>query len=294
LDHKADVATGLPERRRFITGAAASLIALGAGGGGVYLLLQNQKSSSQRRQVSDETPSRPTESEIAPARPNETQLTNAFGWFKERFGNEVAARVVATPIDITLIAAIAVNESFYIWGQRFQPMPTAEILALCVGDTLDAPARQAFPATKAALLAAPRGAEMFQIAREALEALATTLPAYRSILSNPDKFVRQFGIFGSDLQFYRTDPDFFLMRKWKDFGECLARVISSLTHAVQVTFGPDKKSLSDFEKACVAIAYNTGRFDKTKELKQGFFDGTRYYGEFAFDNIRLARKVLGS
>jgi hypothetical protein len=46
-----------------------------------------------------------------------------------------------------------------------------EVLELCVGDTLDEPKRNAFPKHKEALLAAPNGDKMFQVAREALELL---------------------------------------------------------------------------------------------------------------------------
>lgn len=52
-----------------------------------------------------------------------------------------------------------------------------------------------------------------------------------------------------------------------------------------------KKSLTDFEFACVAIAYNSGSFDPSKGLKQGHFDGTKYYGELVFDFVRLSRMV---
>jgi hypothetical protein len=52
-----------------------------------------------------------------------------------------------------------------------------------------------------------------------------------------------------------------------------------------------KTSLNDYEMACVAIAYNAGRFNPNRGLKQGHFNGTKYYGEEIFDFIRLSRTV---
>jgi hypothetical protein len=43
--------------------------------------------------------------------------------------------------------------------------------------------------------------------------------------------------------------------------------------------------------ACVAIAYNTGRFKPNLGLKQGYFDGQKYYGESYFGYLRSARTV---
>jgi len=43
--------------------------------------------------------------------------------------------------------------------------------------------------------------------------------------------------------------------------------------------------------AAVAIAYNSGRYDPAKGLKQGYFDGTKYYGESYFAYLQLAGSV---
>ena len=52
-----------------------------------------------------------------------------------------------------------------------------------------------------------------------------------------------------------------------------------------------KTSLSDAEMAGVAIAYNTGRYDPAEGLKQGYFDGKKYYGENYFAYLQLAKSV---
>jgi hypothetical protein len=45
------------------------------------------------------------------------------------------------------------------------------------------------------------------------------------------------------------------------------------------------------ELAAVAIAYNTGNFKPSLGLKQGHFNGSRFYGEEIFSFIRLSRTV---
>lgn len=44
----------------------------------------------------------------------------------------------------------------------------ADVLRLSVGDTLDEPNRSAFPKNKDALIAAPRGQQMFDLAHQLL------------------------------------------------------------------------------------------------------------------------------
>ena len=45
------------------------------------------------------------------------------------------------------------------------------------------------------------------------------------------------------------------------------------------------------EMAAVAIAYNHGSFNPAKGLKQGFFDGHKFYGENFFDFLQTAKTV---
>ena len=53
----------------------------------------------------------------------------------------------------------------------------------------------------------------------------------------------------------------------------------------------NKPSLTDTELATVAIAYNTGGFNPAKGLKQGHFDGHKFYGENFFDFLQRAKKI---
>src|SRR3954465_11525783 len=95
-------------------------------------------------------------------------IQEGMGWFKHNFAAAIRHGAAGTPFTVDMLTAVAVQETFSIWGRMFQTLPVAKILELCVGDTLDAPNRSAFPIDKAALVAAPNGAQMFAIARQAL------------------------------------------------------------------------------------------------------------------------------
>jgi hypothetical protein len=119
--------------------------------------------------------------------------------------------------------------------------------------------------------------------------MAACIPAYRGAASRPDKFCHGFGIFQLDLQFFKTEPDYFLSRRYADFDAALARCVGELKSALKRLGWQAKTSLSDAEMAGVAIAYNTGRYDPAKGLKQGYFDGSKYYGENYYAYLQLAK-----
>ena len=212
-------------------------------------------------------------------------------WFKENFHGQIEAAIVDTPFTLDLLVAIACQETGHIWSvlRKKPSFTTDQVLVLCVGDTLDAPKRSAFPKTKAALLAKPDGDKMFVIAREALVAMAAHISGFP--VSNPNKFCHGYGMFQYDLQFFLEDPQYFLQKRYEKFSETLAKCISELTTKAKKIHLFDKPSLTDMELTAVAIAYNTGNFKPSKGLKQGHFNGTKFYGEEIFDFIRLAHTV---
>ena len=81
-------------------------------------------------------------------------------WFKRQFQDRIAPALAGSPLTVDMIAAIACQETGHIWPLlRRKSLSTARILALCVGDTLDADkGRAAFPRNKSDLLARPDGA----------------------------------------------------------------------------------------------------------------------------------------
>ncbi|MET0710864.1 MAG: SH3 domain-containing protein [Tardiphaga sp.] len=190
---------------------------------------------------------------------------------------------------------MACQETGHIWSVlRKKPQLTLDrILALCVGDTIDFKppngGRKAFPKNKAALLAVPRGDEMFAIARQALVGMAQFIPGFP--VSNPNKFCHGYGMFQLDLQFFKDDPDYFLEKRYEKFSETLARCIGEMTVKAKKIGLFNKPSLSDMELTAVAIAYNTGNFIPSKGLMQGFFDGQKFYGQHIFEFIRMAHTV---
>lgn len=217
-----------------------------------------------------------------------------IGWFKQQFKTRIENILKNTPFSVDMLTAIALQETGYIWGAIYETQPLEEILKVCVGDTLDSPNRSVFPKNKAELLRVPRGDEMFRIAREALEDVARFNSSYRRVAnSSPNKFCHGFGIFQYDLQFFRTNPDFFLEKRWYDFDECLnVFVRDELKAALRRAYGAGKNTLTDREMVYVAIAYNKGSVNVNGSFKQGHrSDDGRYYGENIWDYIRLSQQV---
>lgn len=216
-------------------------------------------------------------------------------WFKQHFHEKINAAVQNTPFSLDMIVAIACQETGYIWQTLRDPkhnLTLDEILELCVGDTLDeSGGRSAFPKTKDLLVAKPNGQQMFGIARQALTDMAKYIGGYQSVAARPNKFCHGFGVFQYDLQFFLKDPDYFLQKKYTDFDASLGKCIGELRSAMQRIGWGHKTVLSDYEMAGAAIAYNTGRYTPSKGLKQGHFDGKKYYGENFFDYLRLSQSV---
>ncbi len=132
--------------------------------------------------------------------------TDTIRWFKNQFHTQIEAAGRSTPFTLDMLTAIACQETGHIWDILRKKLSTAEVLALCVGDTLDSPKRNAFPKTKRDLIAKPKGKEMFDIARQALVDMAKFIPGFKGAAANPDKFCHGFGVFQYDLQFFRVDP----------------------------------------------------------------------------------------
>src|SRR5262249_22635723 len=114
---------------------------------------------------------------------------------------------------------------------------------------------------------------------------------YAGAVKNKDKFCHGYGIFQYDIQFFPKDPDYFLQRRYRDFAACAAKCVGELRNAAQRVRLNGKTSLTDMEMAAVAIAYNTGGFKPQKGLKQGYFNGTKFYGELFFDFLRQSKTV---
>ena len=220
----------------------------------------------------------------------------ALRWFKETFGHELTKSAADTPYSIDLLVAIAAQETGEIWAPLRNKLGVTELLGICVGDTLDADkGRVAFPQSRAALIAAPRGEEMFRIAHEALVSMAAHVPGYTKVAKLPHKFCHGYGIFQYDLQFFLTDPGYFLEGRWRHFSLSLGKCLEELRAATRRVGLGNRQSLTDLEQVAVTIAYNAGAFRPKKGLKQGHQspDG-RFYGENIFDYLRVSQTVAAA
>jgi len=221
------------------------------------------------------------------------KIPDAIAWFKKNFGPKVGKAVAGTPFSADMVTAIAYQETGYIWSVLVdKQLSLQKILELCVGDTIDAPGRDAFPRNKAELIAAPRGQEMFRIARQALVDMAQYGFGYQNAVRNPDKFCHGYGIFQYDIQFFKDDPAFFLQEKWSDLAACIGKIIGELRQAMQRQGWANKTTLTDTEKVYVAIAYNCGHANPARGFKQGHpSDDGRFYGENVFEYLRIAQSI---
>jgi hypothetical protein len=209
----------------------------------------------------------------------------------------MAAAVAGTPFEADHLVTIACQETGYIWSQlrKKAGMTPAKIAALCVGDTLDADrGRRAFPRTAADLKAAQDGENMFQIARKAILDLADNVPGFNFVRSNTDKFAHGYGIWQYDLQFYKKDAAYFLSRGYEDPERAAKKAVGELLASMKRAGAKvdTNGKLPDGEFVKTAIAYNRGRYDPSKGLKQGHKnDEGRFYGECIDEFLRLIRSV---
>ncbi len=214
-------------------------------------------------------------------------------WFKQNFQSDIQTGIAGTNFTVDFMVALACQETGDVWPVlRKKPgLSVQRIVELCVGDTLDSDrGRKAFPKTRADLESKSNGTQMFQVARQALVDMAQHVPGFP--VSNPNKFCHGFGVFQYDLQFFLDDPDYFLQKKYEKFSGTLGKALEELRSAAKKVHLDAKPALTDMELCTVAIAYNTGGFNPAKGLKQGHFDGTRFYGEQIHDFIALSRTVV--
>ena len=165
-----------------------------------------------------------------------------------------------------------------------------DLLAICVGDTLDADrGRAAFRNPGFDLVAAPHGEEMFQLAHAALVQMAKHVPGFAGVAKQAHKFCHGYGIFQYDLQFFKKDPTYFLEQRWR--ADASPKCLEELRAAMGRMGIKGQQTLTEFLLVHVAIAYNAGSFKPAKGLQQGHFDGKKFYGEMIFDFLRLSQTV---
>ena len=117
------------------------------------------------------------------------------------------------------------------------------------------------------------------------------MPAYALALKGDGKMCHGFGLFQRDLADFTVDPDFFLCKRWATLEGSVQACLAALRRAA-VQLGVDLgQPLNDDQRAALAIYYDCGRYDPTRGLRQGHFDGMRYYGESFMLHLQAARSV---
>jgi hypothetical protein len=228
-----------------------------------------------------------------------TVVQDAMIWMNDTFGAKIDAKLKNTPIPKALVVSIGIQETFYIWAKIYKTGTPEDVLAVCVGDTLDFPKRSsAWPKNRTELEAAPKGKAMFKVARAALERIAKINTGFKTVVKNPDKFCHGFGMFQHDIQFFRGDPDYFLDSRWATWDGTLDKGVVELQNAVKGLYGADKAALSHNEAVFVGIAYNRGVKGTKKDMaskgfKQGYKDDKGvYYGEHIDANLTAAKGLF--
>lgn len=228
-----------------------------------------------------------------------TAKQDAMIWMNNIFGSDIDAALAGTPITKTLVIAIGIQETFYIWAKMYKTATPEEVLAVCVGDTIDYPGRRsAWPKNRAELESHPQGKAMFKVARDALERIAKINAGYVKQANNPDKFCHGFGMFQYDIQFFRNDPSYFLNGTWATWKGTLERGVSELKSKLTELYGLGKSSLTHDEQVYLGIAYNRGakrtkKDIQTKRFKQGYKDGEGvYYGEHIDANLNAMKGLF--
>jgi hypothetical protein len=164
-------------------------------------------------------------------RVTEERMKAAIAWFNKQFTADIAKAIQEMPFPVDFLTALALQESYEVWGRAYQIKTVPEVLELCVGDISDASSGRnphAFPQNRAVLERAPGGREMFKIARHAFECMTEVAPSTRNTLKNKNKFCHALGIIQYDIQAFTHDSDYFFNWDWRDFSKCLAKCLMEL------------------------------------------------------------------
>lgn len=180
---------------------------------------------------------------------SEPQAKKAIKWMKANFGNDILKKIAGTKYSVDTVCGIFCQETaskLIGWMDSYEP---EVILARCVFD-----ASGDFPGT--IRYAFPKNREEFQEAYgvELTEKLINEANLQRKMPQagapngwSPAKYLyKGYGIFQYDLQNIKTDPDFFKLKQWYSFNECLDRLIKIL----------NQKAKSNFTIHDIVRAYN--------------------------------------
>lgn len=218
-------------------------------------------------------------------------------YFNKRFGAKLARELKGTPFPVSMVIGIAIEETGYVWNAfENRQLSDSEFFELCVADSYGWGRRSHWPKTKAQLLAVPRGQEVFNALRAALEKRAALVGGSTATYArNPENIMMACGPWQYDLGFVRwAGPDFFAEKKWHSLKECM-KVFTKEIEDRRKRLKISPNNMTRHEMALIATAYNTGwsGFKPARGLNQGNVTQGRPYGLRVYDFIGYARDILG-
>ena len=136
------------------------------------------------------------------------KTADGIAWFKRTFGERIAAGLAGTPFSVDLVAAIANQETGYIWGPLVERACRKRKSCGCAsGDTLDADrGRSSFPRNRGG---AARGAPRRGDVRDCAPGVARhgdAINGYQAATMNPNKFCHGYGIFQYRHSIFQREP----------------------------------------------------------------------------------------
>lgn len=162
---------------------------------------------------------------------SKAQAKKAANWLVQNFGEQIKEHLYGTPYDLELVSAIFCQETackLLLWFDKYEPL---EILARCVFDASgDFPntTRNAFPKNKAEFKQQYGATITAMLIAEANKMRSMPQPGYPQGYSPADYLYKGYGLFQYDLQHIKTDPEFFLFKKWYNFSDCMQKLIEQL------------------------------------------------------------------
>ena len=217
-------------------------------------------------------------------------------WFKSQFQQAIVPALAGTPFSVDMVTAVACQETGAIWSVlRRKGLSTERILQLVRRrhDRRHGHGRSArlSARTRRELIAWPtvRGCSTWR-ARGSSTWPATspaTAARRRGPTSSATASASSSSTCSSSAPIPSTSSSGTTPTSASRCGDCVGELSAALK---RIGWG-GKTALDDHEMAGVAIAYNTGRYHPAKGLKQGYFDGSKFYGENFFGYLQLAHSV---
>ena len=165
-----------------------------------------------------------------PVQESRDTIISAVTWLLDQFGPQLRQAAFG-PFSVDILCGMACKETMYFWQPRLSALSPEELIARCVLDgSGDVPgsSRSAFPRNTAAFR------ERF--GNDFTDMLIDEANATRALRGfRPKQWVyKGYGIFQYDLQFVRTDPEFFRQKRWYSFANSLGKAIEELRekHAI--------------------------------------------------------------